>query len=79
MPTLELQLRWRSQSVAIKGLVCAFVVGFSAFMVVGRLISGVHWATDIIGAAFLSFGLFYIYRFCVETSDRRGEKNHGIQ
>ena len=79
MPTLKLQVDRRSQSAVIKMLTGTFTVSFSAFMIVGRLISGVHWATDIIGAAFLSFGLFYIYRFCVETSDRRREKNHGIQ
>ena len=79
MPTLKLQIDRRSNRPSVKTLTDAFAVLFSAFMVVGRLISGVHWATDIIGAAFLSFGLFYIYRFCVETLDRRGENNHGIQ
>lgn len=79
MPTLKLQIDRRSNRPSVKTLTDAFAVLFSAFMVVGRLISGVHWATDIIGATFLSFGLFYIYRFCVETSNRRGEKNHGIQ
>ncbi len=79
MPTLKLQIDRRSNRPSVKTLTDAFAVLFSAFMVVVRLISGVHWATDIIGAAFLSFGLFYIYRFCVETLDRRGEKNHGIQ
>jgi len=34
---------------------------FTLFMIVGRLISGVHWLTDIIGALLLSVGLFYIY------------------
>ena len=79
MPTLKLQIDRRGKSAAVRGAVRAFAVLFSAFMVVGRLVSGVHWVTDIVGAAFLSFGLFYIYRFCVETSDRRREKNHGIQ
>jgi undecaprenyl-diphosphatase len=35
---------------------------FSAFMVVGRLISGVHWLTDIVGAVLLSGGLYGIYK-----------------
>ncbi len=79
MPTLKLQVDRRSKRAALRRIVGVFTASFSAFMVVGRLISGVHWATDIIGAVLLSLGLFYIYRFCVETSDRRGEKAHGIQ
>ena len=79
MPTLKLQIDRRSKSAVIKGLVCAFSALFSAFMVVGRLISGVHWLTDIVGAVFLSLGLFFIYQYGVGASDRRGEKNHGIQ
>ena len=79
MPTLKLQIDRRGKSAAVRGAVRAFAVLFSAFMVIGRLVSGVHWVTDIVGAVFLSLGLFYIYRFCVETSDRRREKNHGIQ
>jgi undecaprenyl-diphosphatase len=33
------------------------------FMVLGRLISGVHWLSDIIGGALLSAGLVLLYRF----------------
>ena len=35
---------------------------FSMFMVIGRLVSGVHWMTDIAGSILFSFGLFCIYR-----------------
>ena len=34
---------------------------FTVFMVLGRLVSGVHWATDIIGGAILSVGLVWVY------------------
>ena len=35
---------------------------FQAYRRAGRLISGVHWATDIIGSILLSAGLFMLYR-----------------
>lgn len=38
-------------------LIGVFVLG----MVVGRLLSGVHWLSDIIGGILLSFGLFALY------------------
>ena len=79
MPTLQLQVGRRSKNAAVRGAVCAFAVLFSTFMVIGRLLSGVHWLTDIVGAVFLSIGLFFIYRYGVESSDRRGEKQYGIQ
>ena len=38
---------------------------FAAFVVIGRLICGVHWLTDIIGAVLLSAGLYMVYRSAV--------------
>ena len=62
MPTLIDQVNRRSESVIFKGIIKAFVICFSAFMVLGRLISGVHWLTDIVGSIMLSLGLFCIYK-----------------
>ena len=42
-------------------LFCTF---FFALMVVGRLISGVHWLSDIIGSILLSAGLVLLYAGC---------------
>ena len=76
MPTSVLQIKRRFQSKAIRFTVSIFAVSFSAFMVIGRLISGVHWATDIIGSALLSFGLFALYCAAVLYTDKR--KENGI-
>ena len=70
MPTLILQVNRRCRSKTIRYIVCAFAVSFSAFMVIGRLIAGGHWATDIIGSILLSFGLFELYHAAVLYTDR---------
>lgn len=62
MPTLVFQANQRLKSITLKRFITIFTVAFSAFMVVGRLISGVHWLTDIIGSCLLSAGLFYTYK-----------------
>ena len=62
MPTLSFQSNGRLQNIKIKRMIEIITTIFTIFMVVGRLVSGVHWLTDIIGSVFLSAGLFYIYR-----------------
>ena len=62
MPTLMFQAYRRAVNPIIRKSAAVFVIAFSAFMVIGRLISGVHWATDIIGSILLSAGLFMLYR-----------------
>lgn len=65
MPTVVFQCNKRLQSQKTKKLIELITIIFSLFMVVGRLASGVHWLTDIIGSCFLSAGLFYIYKAVV--------------
>ena len=62
MPTLLFQVNRRTESVPVKRITGAFVILFSAFMVIGRLFSGVHWLSDIIGGMLLSAGLYILYR-----------------
>ena len=70
MPTLAYQAVRRMKSSLAKGAV-AFVAAFSALMVAGRLVSGVHWATDIVGSILLAAGLFAMYRYAVARADAR--------
>lgn len=65
MPTLAFQANRRIRHTGIKKAVHIFTVLFSLAMVVGRLICGVHWLTDIIGSVLLSRGLFLIYQATV--------------
>ena len=61
IPTAMLQLHTRIKKRVFRRCVMAVIGAFIAFMVIGRLISGVHWLTDIIGGALLSAGLVLMY------------------
>lgn len=67
MPTAVMQLRARIQNKAFKRCVTSAITAFVAFMVIGRLLSGVHWFTDIIGGILLSTGLVLMYRSVIRT------------
>ena len=75
MPTLKFQIDRRAESSAVRMATTIFVIAFSAFMVIGRLIAGVHWATDIVGSVLLSVGLFLLYVGAVYFMDIK--KNRG--
>lgn len=65
MPTLVYQTRRRVRNILVKKVICISTGLFSAFLVLGRLFSGVHWLTDIVGSVILSAGLFYVYKAVV--------------
>ena len=71
MPTLVFQANRRVKNPTIIKVITILSDIFSLFMVIGRLISGVHWFTDIIGSIFLSFGLFYLYKGIALLTDKR--------
>lgn len=74
MPTLVFQANRRVRNSAVRKAVCICSVLFAAFVAVGRMISGVHWLTDIIGAVLLSAGLYLIYRSAVVLLDSKKER-----
>ena len=65
MPTFVFQVNRRAGQDSIKWMTAVISISFSLFMVIGRLIAGVHWMTDIIGSILLSSGLYILYRSCV--------------
>ena len=77
MPTLVFQVGRRCERKTVTRAVSIIVVLFSAFMVIGRSVSGVHWATDIVGSVLLSFGLFKLYQSGVTAIDLRNK--NGVQ
>ena len=62
MPTLIFQANLRVKNVFVKKVIKGSTELFMLFMVICRLISGVHWFTDIIGGILLSCGLYHIYK-----------------
>ena len=70
MPTLRFQVNRRRNNSVIKRVVSICTILFSIFMVIGRLIAGVHWFADIVGGILLSAGLFYIYKAVVLLNDK---------
>ena len=71
MPTLYFQAQRRLNPNALRQTILIISVLFSAFMVIGRLVSGVHWLTDIVGAVLLSSGIFLIYKASVNFLCKR--------
>ena len=61
MPTVASQLNARIKNTVFRRCAVITIVIFTAFMVIGRLLSGVHWITDIIGGALLSAGFVMMY------------------
>lgn len=61
MPTAILQFCERIQNRALRRCINGVIIMFLVFMVIGRLLSGVHWLSDIIGGALLSAGLVMLY------------------
>ena len=66
MPTAIMQLNDRLKNSVFKKCLIGVILLFIIFMVAGRIISGVHWITDIIGGALLSTGLVTLYQAVIQ-------------
>lgn len=74
MPTCIFQANRRIKNTSVRKMLTTLISAFSILMVTGRLISGVHWLTDIIGAILLSTGAFYIYKGIVLINDDKNRR-----
>ena len=70
MPTAAMQFNNRINNKVLRNIVSVTIIAFITFMVFGRLISGVHWFTDIVGGALLSAGLVLMYRAIISFGVR---------
>ena len=61
MPTADIALSRRVRSKQLRICLKFVIYPFVIFMVIARLLSGVHWLTDIIGGILLSSALVLMY------------------
>ena len=70
MPTAIMQFNSRIKNAIIKKSLSLVITAFIIFTVIGRLVSGVHWFTDIVGGAILSAGLVEMYRYFLSLTQQ---------
>jgi undecaprenyl-diphosphatase len=76
MPTALMQINSRLKSTLIKRSINVTTVLFVVFMVFGRILSGVHWITDIIGGLIFSSALIVAYDgLCKQLVDKSIRNN----
>ena len=69
MPTAALQFRNRTKGIWQKVITVA-ITAFVIFVIGGRLLSGVHWFSDIVGGILLAGGLVTIYDAVIGTQSK---------
>lgn len=69
IPTAVMMLNRRIKNITLRRITAVALWTFTVFMVISRLISGVHWATDIIGGALISAGLVLLFGYFTETHE----------
>ncbi|MBE6976641.1 MAG: phosphatase PAP2 family protein [Ruminococcaceae bacterium] len=62
IPTAIMQFNGRIQNALLRRSLAVLLTAVMLLLVIGRLVSGVHWLTDIIGGGLLSTGLVMLYR-----------------
>ena len=81
MPTAIVEINARIKSDCARRFITV-LIGFTAlFGIGGRIFSGVHWASDIIGGILVSSGLDLIYialRDYLEKSDKKVDTDRAI-
>lgn len=61
MPTAAIQCHRRIRHTTLHRIVVWFTILFTIGMVAARILSGVHWVTDILGGVLFSAGLVTLY------------------
>lgn len=67
LPAAMLQCRARIRNAAACRAIRGALAALTIFLVLGRLLSGVHWLSDILGSVLLSAGLVELYAFAADS------------
>lgn len=67
IPTAMIQLKERIKNDTVRRVVLSALAALVAVLLIGRLLSGVHWLTDIIGGVLVSAGLVMLYVSVCDT------------
>lgn len=73
MGTAQMQLNKRIGNKKLRRFVVIGIKVFTGFMVIGRLFSGAHWLSDIVGGWLVSAGLVMLYRFGCDWEENHDE------
>lgn len=68
IPVVNYLLKYKNK---LKTVINISLIVLAAFTVIGRVLSGAHWLSDIIGGVLFSIGLLYIYLFFIEFVDSK--------
>ena len=71
MSTAAMQGKNRIRNANLRSGTMLLIHGFTVFMVLGRLLSGVHWLTDILGGILLSSGLVALYASVTSSENKK--------
>lgn len=78
LPTAMMQFKRLIKNHRIKNVVNIICSLFTAFMVIGRLVCGVHWFTDILGGLIFSIAMILLYcsanNFIYSKNEQRNTK-----
>ena len=74
MPTAIMQLNERIKNSKLKRTLTSLITAFISFMVMGRIISGVHWISDIIGGLLFSISINLIYSAATDLTKSKKRK-----
>lgn len=63
----------RVKNKIFKGMIAVMSNSFTALMIIARVVSGVHWFTDIVGAVLAGLSLVMLCRYIGEAEDEKAE------